>query len=124
MKKRGFTLVELLAVLSILAILTVMIVPIITDTLNKSADKAYDDQINSLISAAKKWGASNTNLLSVNEEVSLSFITLFDEGYIKQKKVINPITEEELEGCIKISYDQEYSQYKYEYTDDNVFCGR
>lgn len=124
MKKKGFTLVELLAVLSILAILAVIIMPIITSSITQSEEKAYNNQIDSLISAAKKWGASNSKLLSTEESIALSFTTLFDEGYINQKKVINPMTEQELVGCIKISYDLEYSQYRYEYTNDDAFCSR
>lgn len=122
MKKRGFTLIELMAVIIVLGIIAVMIVPKITNTVESSREQAYQNQIASLVSAAKRWGASNSDKLS--NETSVQFSTLFDEGYIKQKNVVNPKTDEPLDGCIKISYDEEYSQYKYEYTDDNSFCGR
>lgn len=291
MKKRGFTLVELIAVIVVLAVVMVIAVPIITDSINKSQEKAYNNQISGLINAAKKWGASNTGKLpdengltvslptgkqianksqfseilgldyiwlygnywtsstvddslvyivdsggdfypndvtytygvrpvitipklsslckaksivtngnlaygnynygdeysctlndgientfyvvennddtvsllldrnydeelltwcksgssnscnadglsakineikekwigNVNNEIVLNFSTLFEEGYIKQKEIINPKTDKELEGCIKISYDNEYLQYKYEYTVDKTFCNR
>lgn len=124
MKNKGFTLIELLAVLCVLGIIMTIVVPKITDTTQSAKEKAYNDQIDMLISAAKKWGASNTESLSSDKDIALKFTTLFDDGYIKQSKVINPKTKEELDGCIKISYDQEYQQYKYEYTSDNTFCGR
>lgn len=122
MKKRGFTLIELMAVIAVLGVIAAITIPKITRTLIESREKAYKNQINSLIDVAKRWGASNSDRLS--EETCLQFSTLFDEGYIKQKDIINPKTEETLEGCIKISCDKEYSQYKYEYTDDKSFCGR
>lgn len=122
MKKRGFTLIELIAVIVVLGVISVITIPKITETLEKSRDRAYENQINSLINIAKRWGASNPDKLS--DETCLQFSTLFDEGYIKQKDIINPKTEENLDGCIKISYDKEYLQYKYEYTDDKSFCSR
>lgn len=66
----------------------------------------------------------STWLNGLTIQYALPLSTLVDEGYIKQTKIINPKTDEKLSGCIKISYDQEYSQYKYEYTDDKTFCGR
>ena len=127
MKKRGFTLIELLGLIIVLGLLAVITAPKVIDSINDSREKAYNNQINSLISAAKKWGTSNSEKLpdeESGEQKALKFSTLVDEGYIKQTKIINPKTDEELSGCIKISYDQEYSQYKYEYTDDKTFCGR
>lgn len=120
MKKRGFTLIELMAVITVLGVIAAITIPKITDTLKKSKEKAYKNQINSLVSIAKRWGASNPDKLST--ETRLQFSTLFDEGYIKQKDIVNPITNDKLKGCIKITYDEEYSQYKYEYTDSEAYC--
>ena len=120
MKKRGFTLIELMAVITVLGVIAAITIPKITDTLEKSKEKAYKNQINSLVSIAKRWGASNQDKLST--ETRLHFSTLFDEGYIKQKDIVNPITNDKLKGCIKITYDEEYSQYKYEYTDSEAYC--
>lgn len=121
--KKGFTLIELLAVIIILGILTIMIVPKVNDTITKTEEDAYQRQITSLVNQAKKWGASNNDKLPEDGSIKiLNFSTLSNEGYIKEKDVINPKTDEKLEGCIKISYDAEYSQYVYEYTDDNNIC--
>lgn len=120
MKKRGFTLIELMAVITVLGVIAAITIPKITDTLEKSKEKAYKNQINSLVSIAKRWGASNPDKLST--ETRLQFSTMFDEGYIKQKDIVNPITNDKLKGCIKITYDEEYSQYKYEYTDSEAYC--
>ena len=120
MKKHGFTLIELLAVITIMGIIAVIITPIITSTISDSKEMAYNNQINSLLNIAKRWGTSNPDKLS--DETKLQFSTLFDEGYIKQKDIINPKTDEVLKGCIKITYDEEYSQYKYEYIDSESYC--
>ena len=45
MKKKGFTLAELLGVMVILGIIALIITPVITDTVNQSEQKAYEKQI-------------------------------------------------------------------------------
>lgn len=125
MKKRGFTLVELLAVIVILIVIAGITIPVINTSLEKAAQSAYDKQISLIESAAKKWGAENdTKLPDIGSTsiVTVDFSTLIEAGHLKNEKILNPITEEELEGCVKISYDSEYNQYVYEYSDNTIEC--
>ena len=53
MLKKGFTLVELLAVIVILAVIALITTPIIIDSLNTSKKEAFKDSVNSLIKVLK-----------------------------------------------------------------------
>lgn len=59
MERKGFTLVELLAVLVILSILALIIIPSVSGTIKQSRESAYEKQIHTLETAAKKWGLEN-----------------------------------------------------------------
>ena len=53
--KRGFTLVELLAVIIILGIILVLAVPRVSDMINKYRDKAYERQLDLILNAAEQY---------------------------------------------------------------------
>ena len=52
-KKKGFTLVELLAVISIMALLVIMAMPKIIDIYNNTKKRSFINEVNSLLNAAK-----------------------------------------------------------------------
>ena len=110
MKSRGFTLIELLGVVALLGVLIMLIVPIVKTYLNDAGENAYNKQISVVKTAAKKWGAENSEKLpeiGSMEYVTVNFDTLVASGYLSNSKVIDPRTEKALTGCIKISYDSE-----------------
>lgn len=57
--KRGFTLVELLAVIVILSIIGLISVPIITSNIEKSRKSAYRSSVQNAIAAAKEYVSKN-----------------------------------------------------------------
>ena len=59
MNKKGFTLVELLAVISLLGIVGLISVPIISNTLKNSSKNAFKQTLNSIIDAGKNYNAEN-----------------------------------------------------------------
>lgn len=60
MLKKGFTLVELLAVIVILAVIALITTPIIIDSLNTSKKEAFKDSVNSLIKVTQNYYAGIT----------------------------------------------------------------
>lgn len=54
MKKRGFTLVELLSVIIVLGIISVITVPIISNTVNESRMKSFQDTAFGILNTAKQ----------------------------------------------------------------------
>ena len=100
--KRGFTLIELMAVVVIISLIAILTFPNIINQINKSKD-ANKSNINSVvIAAAKKYVADNPSEFEENE-YCLSIDTLVSNDYVKEdifkdsdilnKKVIKLATE-------------------------------
>lgn len=81
--KKGFTLVELLAVLTLLAVLALIVYPAVEDYVISSRDKGNQTQVQNIISATKNWEADNpTQIPDLGESYTLKLGTLLDGGYI------------------------------------------
>ena len=101
MNKKGFTLVELLAVIVILALLALLTSTAITKIVKDSKQTLSDTQLNLIKSAAEMWGADNLDKLP--DAGSCGYLTLANlqsEGFIDT--VIDPKTKEEISGDLKI----------------------
>lgn len=118
---KGFTLVELLAVLVILGIIMTITTPIVIKSINNSAEKLYNEQIILLENASAKWLIEHTGEVDQSStfEKCISIEELKQGGYIPSTDVINPKTKEAMNGCVKITYDENYKQFNYKYTELN-----
>ncbi len=94
--KKGFTLVELLAVIVILGVLSVLIVPKITETLNDSEEKINLTSAQNLIKAAE-YKYRNDDIMGINENLEIDYTT----GQNIDKLEFNGETPEK--GQVKIS---------------------
>jgi len=61
--KKGFTLVELIAVLVILSLISLIAIPTVNNSLKKYKENLYEDAIDNIEQAAKNWGADNIGKL-------------------------------------------------------------
>ncbi len=77
--KKGFTLVELLAVIAIMAILVMVAVPSYLAISKKIKSNMRDSKIATVETAAELWAQDNKNGCNTN----LSIKTLISEGYLK-----------------------------------------
>jgi len=113
--KKGFTLIELLAVIIIIA----LVVGIVYQTFNKQITlakaKAYDRQIETIISLAKDYHLEHpdTTFVTIN--------TLTTLGLIDESKLKDPRDKSEIAGCI-IFTNNEYNQITYSYTSNILDC--
>ena len=113
--KKGFTLAELLGVLAILAVITVITVPLVNNYIKSSKEKAYDAQIKTIENAAKEWFVVNsTSAEFENDTYFLKINDLKQSEYLSSDDIINPKTNEIIEGCVKILNDE--GRYTYEYS--------
>lgn len=115
MNKKGFTLIELVAALLVLGVIILICFPLISDLLGHSANNLSKEQINNIEDAAKKWALYNLENEGDFNEYFVSLKQLKDDGYIEDNNIINPSTNEKMNGCIKITYDLNYNSYKASY---------
>ncbi len=100
MKKKGFTLVEMLAVIALIAVLSVVAVSTYRGINESSKKKALEAKIQQIESAAEKWTREN----NITNGMSISVNTLVVEGYLSADEagtdglavIRNPVTSENM----------------------------
>ena len=90
--KKGFTLVELLAVIVILGIIAAITIPRIQDVLYGSQDDAYDLLVARLEDRASVYVSNNNLGAQVTSSTTLDVYLsdLVDEGYIDNEELSDP----------------------------------
>lgn len=118
MKTKAFTLIELLAVIVILGILATITVPTIVGLINNSKESTLEEQKNTIVDAANRWGTDNVKFLPETTcDLSINFLK--KEGYLdSEKEVIDPTTDKLMTGCVRIIFDSYNNQYKYTYVNE------
>lgn len=118
MNKKGFSLVELLAAVFVLSILAVIIAPNVINLISENEDALYDEQINNIVNASKKYMVEHSELLPEgNDYVPIYINDLIDSGVIDNDSVIDPKTKEQMNGCVVVNYNENFNQYEYNYND-------
>lgn len=121
--KKGFTLVELLAVIIILGILSVLIVPKIVNTINESEQKTNIASAKNLLKSAE-YKYQDNEILGINEMITIDFQTgqnidkLDYSGNKPESGKINIRPDGEISMAVKIG-DKCYTKQIYE-NDINV----
>ena len=115
MNKKGFTLVELLAVIVIISVLALITSTIIFKVVKTSRTDLYNDQIKLIEKAAEKWTVDNTDLIGYTVPYCLSLDDLLKSGHIKKDTLKDPRDESTITGYVKITYDSNYKQFEYKY---------
>ena len=111
--KKAFTLVELLGVIIVLGVISLIVFPIV----DKSIKTSKEDSLNSIIKTIEKAAQEYV----VREH--MGYTTSYDKvdideliatGYLKDN-IINPVTNQKMNGCVIYKWQNEYNQYDYEY---------
>lgn len=123
MNKKGFTLVELLAVIVILGLLIAIISPVVNNLLNDSKDSLSKNQIDMIITASKKYMIDHSELLPEGDSaIPINISLLVESGVIDNDRVIDPKTKQTMNGCVIVTYSSSYNQYEYNYSSNDSDC--
>lgn len=123
MRKKGFTLVELLASITILALLALIAIPAISKQIKNGKSDLYNSQIENIKSAALAWGTDNLFKLPEDDTcITVTLGYLKDGGYI-DSSVINPKNNEEFSNTETfVNIKKEQNQYVYEVKTSGSKC--
>ena len=108
MKKKGFTIVELLGIIIILGIILTIAIPLTNKIINNAEDESYNLLVSNLKGASEDYLADNMSLIPENEGDKI-IITLEDlvNGNYLDPDVENPKTHKKIsytESTITITY--------------------
>ena len=117
MNKKGFTLIEIIAIIILLSVIALITYPVINNLITEGKEKLYEKQINELERLSNTWVTKNTNKLKTEEgyTYNLSFEELNEQGFISDEQVKNPKTGQKLSGCMKVTYNSSNKGYKVAY---------
>ena len=120
MKRKGFTLTELMGVLIILGLLSLIIIPLVSNILKEQKEKQYEQQITNIKLMAKNFGVDNLSILPTkdNESMDITIGQLKSLGYV-EKNIVNPITEQEISDCARVTITKSGKNYNYTYNKDS-----
>ena len=105
--KKGFTLIELLAVISILAIIILLSVPNLLKAIKGNKEKTLDKTKSLIVAAAKNY--------VVDYDIDTPNVIGLDDlcGTYINCPIKNPVTEEDIDGCVKITISSKIENYTF-----------
>ena len=113
MNKKGFTLVELLAVIFIITLLMSIVITAVSNVISKSKKVVGNAQINSILNAAYDYSLKNNlELPNYNETSYITLNHLMSKDFLTGE-VVNPNNKENYEKDLVISVSNVGSNYKY-----------
>ncbi len=112
MNKKGFTLVEMLAVFILLSVIIALVFPAVESVLKQSNETISNTQINKILNGAYDYTLKNLNKLpDYNQTIFITLNELKKEGYIDSDiKDIN--TKEEYPNHLVVSVKNVGTKYK------------
>lgn len=122
--KKGFTLIELMAVIIILGIILLIIIPNVTGILNRSQERLNEEQIREVENAAQQWGIKNLIIKDNkpyrggSEVKYVTIDTLQKEGFLENKDVKDLTDNSNVSSNTKICVSYKNNQFVYEYGGD------
>ncbi len=108
MNKKGFTLVELLAVIALIALIVIIAVPSVISINRRINKRVYNTKVQEIVSAAELYGTNNPDIFNGRSEVKVYVYELIEAGFMSvdndySDDVCQNITHSEFmsyKGCI------------------------
>lgn len=122
--KKGFTMIEILAVFTMTAIILLITVPFVTNMLKQGDEKAKQSFLNDVYIATEAYIQAD-NIIVTEEITTIKIKDLLESGYLRSN-LVNPSNNKKLsesdnlEKPIKVYKDEEgILQYEMEWLDEN-----
>lgn len=120
MNKKGFTMIELIAVITILGIIALITVPVVNNSLKNAREKMFEEQKTRIIDAAKKYALENESIIRTDLDKDytqmITLNQLKNDNYLEKKDIINPINDEVMSGCVLVKYTISNNKFTYNYS--------
>ena len=113
--KKGFTLIELLGVMIVISGIALITIPIVSSIINDSQNKVYDSQVKTIKDSANKYVLDNIDTIDKSLYLYLSVEDLKKAGFLENKDIKNPKTNEVMNGCVIVKYID--NKFNFEYND-------
>jgi len=112
--KKGFTLVELLAVIIVLGVIGLIAVVTVSNELKENRESLYQIQIENIERSAQTWASNHVFELPSGdgEYIILTLGQLKEEGL--SGDVVNPLTDEQFLDSLEIKITKLENSYVYE----------
>lgn len=94
MNKKGFTLVELLAVLVILVVIMTIAIPSVASSIERSKQKQKDAKIELVVSAAELYVDRHKNSYGVNDTDEIKLKEIICDGLLTKEQFKDPMNED------------------------------
>ena len=119
--KKGFTLVEMLAVITIIGLLALLTVPAIDSIIKENKNTVYELQENQILDALKEYASENA--LTLEDENTITLGDLKRAGLI-DKNIRNPKTNQCFANNIELNITRQGNNFIYEINRNTItFCG-
>ena len=118
--KKGFTLVELMAVIIILGIVSVLIIPLIDRMVQSYRHSSYESQIRTIKLASKNYASDKLTIYPLKDGAAI-FISLGQlkvEGYLPNS-FSNPLTQDEFENNTLVKVMKKEKQFVFDVIEEN-----
>jgi type II secretory pathway pseudopilin PulG len=116
---KGFTLIELLSVIMVLMALLFITSIVVSPVIDNSKENMSDIQIKNIENAAKSYyvkeGIDSSHIDLDEARSCVNVEELINKGYLDKDEIIDPESEEDVLGSVKIIYRA--NNYSYEYQD-------
>lgn len=118
--KRGFTLIEIMAVIVILSVVGLIAVVAVDKTIKDNNEKVYQVQISNIEDAARIWGTKHLSYLpdNVDEAISIPLLALKKDGLI-DKEITNPKNDSLFYNDMYIDITYKNGVYNYDVVEDS-----
>lgn len=110
--KKGFTLVEMIAVITLLAVIALIVIPNMVSIIDKQKDKLYNKQVEEINNAVELYLSRET---PTGDNIVLSLSTLKTKGYLKNEDIIDPRDKSVIDGDFLLTWDSDNNRYDYNF---------